>query len=156
VVKIEVNGKSIEAKKGEMLLAALRRAGIKVPTLCSMENLLPSGACRVCVVDVEGQRNLVPSCAYPVADGMKVQTHSAHEAAEIVHVPAVKRGEVLAGRVIKDLLATGRAIAADIVVIAEAGGGRHDERDRIRSPDEQRAMGGGGLAHGGAWLGSCL
>jgi NADH-quinone oxidoreductase subunit G/NADP-reducing hydrogenase subunit HndD len=77
VVKIEVNGKSIEAKKGEMLLAALRRAGIKVPTLCSMENLLPSGACRVCVVDVEGQRNLVPSCAYPVADGMKVQTHSA-------------------------------------------------------------------------------
>ena len=77
VVKIEVNGKSIEAKKGEMLLTALRRAGIKVPTLCHMENLPPSGACRVCVVDVEGQRNLVPSCVYPVADGMKVQTHSA-------------------------------------------------------------------------------
>ena len=76
-IKIEVNGKSIEAKKGEMLLTALRRAGITVPTLCHMENLLPSGACRVCVVDVEGQRNLVPSCVYPVADGMKVQTHSA-------------------------------------------------------------------------------
>jgi NADH-quinone oxidoreductase subunit G/NADP-reducing hydrogenase subunit HndD len=75
-MKIEVNGKEIEAKKGEMLLTALRRAGIKVPTLCHMENLLPSGACRVCVVDVEGQRNLVPSCVYPVADGMKVQTHS--------------------------------------------------------------------------------
>ena len=77
MVKIEVNGKSIEAKKGEMLLTALRRSGIKVPTLCNMESLLPSGACRLCVVDVEGQRNLVPSCAYPVADGMKVQTHSA-------------------------------------------------------------------------------
>jgi len=76
VIKIEVNGKSIEAKKGEMLLTALRRNGYNIPTLCYMENLFPSGACRMCVVEVEGQRTLVPSCAYPVAEGMKVQTHS--------------------------------------------------------------------------------
>jgi NADH-quinone oxidoreductase subunit G/NADP-reducing hydrogenase subunit HndD len=41
-----------------------------------MEHLFPSGACRMCVVEVEGQRNLVPSCAFPVVEGMKVQTHS--------------------------------------------------------------------------------
>jgi NADH-quinone oxidoreductase subunit G/NADP-reducing hydrogenase subunit HndD len=41
-----------------------------------MADLTPTGACRVCVVEVEGQRNLVPSCAFPAADGMKVQTHS--------------------------------------------------------------------------------
>lgn len=76
MVTIEVNKRPIKAKAGEMLLAALRRAGINVPTLCHMEGLLPSGACRLCVVDVEGQRNLVPSCAFPVFDGMKVQTHS--------------------------------------------------------------------------------
>jgi NADH-quinone oxidoreductase subunit G/NADP-reducing hydrogenase subunit HndD len=75
-VKIEVNKRTVEARSGEMLLGALRRAGVNVPTLCHMENLFPSGACRMCVVEVEGQRNLVPSCAYPVADGMKVQTHS--------------------------------------------------------------------------------
>src|SRR5512147_1788209 len=75
-MNIEVNGRVIEAKPGEMLLSAMRRAGIHVPTLCSLENLTPTGACRMCVVEVAGQRNLVPSCAFPVQDGMKVKTHS--------------------------------------------------------------------------------
>ncbi|HSB71359.1 MAG TPA: NADH-dependent [FeFe] hydrogenase, group A6 [Candidatus Methylomirabilis sp.] len=73
---IEVNGRAIEAIPGEMLLSSLRRAGIQVPTLCYLENLTPTGACRLCVVEVEGQRTLVPSCAFPVAAGMKVKTHS--------------------------------------------------------------------------------
>ncbi len=76
VITIEVNNKKIEATPGEMLLTALRRAGIKVPTLCHMEDLSPTGACRLCVVEVAGQRSLVPSCAFPVNEGMKVQTHS--------------------------------------------------------------------------------
>ncbi len=73
---IEVNGRKVEARAGEMLLKALRRQGINVPTLCNIDGLAPSGACRICVVEVEGQRSLVPSCAFPVFDGMKVQTHS--------------------------------------------------------------------------------
>jgi len=73
---IEVNGKNIEARDGETILSALKRAGITVPTLCHMEDLFPSGACRMCVVEVEGQRSLVPSCAFPVAGGMKIKTHS--------------------------------------------------------------------------------
>jgi NADH-quinone oxidoreductase subunit G/NADP-reducing hydrogenase subunit HndD len=73
---IEVNGHTVAADKGEMLLKALRRAGVKVPTLCHIDGLPASGACRMCVVEIEGQRGLVPSCAFPVADGMKVQTHS--------------------------------------------------------------------------------
>ncbi len=76
VIEIEVNNRKIEARKGEMLLGALRRNGIHVPTLCHMENLFPTGACRLCVVEVNGQRNLVPSCAFPVYEGMTVQTHS--------------------------------------------------------------------------------
>jgi NADH-quinone oxidoreductase subunit G/NADP-reducing hydrogenase subunit HndD len=76
MVTIEVNGRAVEAQPGEMLLATLRRAGIKVPTLCHIEGLPPTGACRMCVVEVEGQRGLVPSCAFPVSAGMKVQTHS--------------------------------------------------------------------------------
>jgi len=73
---IEVNGRKVEAKKGETILQALRRNNIKVPTLCYMEGLLPSGACRMCVVDVEGAPNLVPSCSFPVADGMKIKSNS--------------------------------------------------------------------------------
>jgi NADH-quinone oxidoreductase subunit G/NADP-reducing hydrogenase subunit HndD len=77
VVTIEVNGRTVDAQDGETILSAVKRAGVAIPTLCHYEGLPPSGACRMCVVDVEGQRGLVPSCAYPVAPGMKVRTHSA-------------------------------------------------------------------------------
>jgi NADH-quinone oxidoreductase subunit G/NADP-reducing hydrogenase subunit HndD len=75
-MQIQVNGRQVEANPGEMLLSALRRNGVQVPTLCHMEGRLPSGACRLCVVDVEGMSGLVPSCAFPAREGMKVQTHS--------------------------------------------------------------------------------
>jgi iron-only hydrogenase group A len=74
MITIEANGQAIEAKKGETILQALTRAGIKIPTLCYLEGLLPSGACRMCVVEVEGMPSLVPSCSYPVAEGMKIRT----------------------------------------------------------------------------------
>jgi len=76
MLQIEVNGRQVEAKPGELLLNTLKREGIHVPTLCHMEGLFPSGACRMCVVEMEGRPNLVPSCACPVSEGMKVQTHS--------------------------------------------------------------------------------
>jgi len=75
-VQIEVNGHQVDAAQGEMLLSALRRVGVEVPTLCNYEGLSPAGACRVCVVEVEGQRALVPSCAFPVSSGLKVKTQS--------------------------------------------------------------------------------
>jgi len=73
---IEANGQTIEARKGATILQTLTRAGINVPTICHMEGLLPSGTCRMCVVEVEGFGGLVPSCSYPVADGMKIRTNS--------------------------------------------------------------------------------
>ncbi|MDT8301466.1 MAG: NADH-dependent [FeFe] hydrogenase, group A6 [Sedimentisphaerales bacterium] len=77
MITIEANGRPINAKKGETLLKALQRAGVDIPTLCYMEGLTPTGACRLCVVEVEGVPGLVPSCATPVTEGMKIQTHSA-------------------------------------------------------------------------------
>jgi iron-only hydrogenase group A len=76
VIQIEVNNRTIQANEGESILSALKREGIKVPTLCHLEGLFPSGACRMCVVEVEGAPGLVPSCAFPVKAGMKVMTHS--------------------------------------------------------------------------------
>ncbi len=75
-ITIEVNGREVQARQGETILTALNREGIKVPTLCHLEGMTPTGACRICVVEVDGGRGLVPSCAYPVAEGMKIQTHS--------------------------------------------------------------------------------
>jgi len=76
MITIEVNGRPVRTESGQSLLSALRGAGIRVPTLCHLEGLPASGACRMCVVEVEGQRGLSPSCALTVAEGMKVQTHS--------------------------------------------------------------------------------
>jgi len=75
-MNITVNGKMIQAERADTILSALKRAGISVPTLCHIDGLPPSGACRMCVVEVEGMRNLVPSCAYPVEEGMSISTHS--------------------------------------------------------------------------------
>lgn len=76
MIHIEVNNRSLEAQPDETLLTCLRRHGYHVPTLCHLDGLPPSGACRLCVVEVEGVPNLVPSCAFPVRDGLRVKTHS--------------------------------------------------------------------------------
>lgn len=74
--EITVNKRVVDAKQGETILSALKRAGIKVPTLCHMDNFFPTGACRICCVEVEGMNGLIPSCSYPVQEGMKITTNS--------------------------------------------------------------------------------
>lgn len=76
MINIEVNNKKIEAKQGETILSALKRAGITVPTLCFLDGMTPTGSCRMCVVEIEGFADLIPSCAFPVSEGMKIQTDS--------------------------------------------------------------------------------
>ena len=75
-IRLKVNGRTIEAKKGETILTALNRNGMHVPTICSMKNFSPTGACRMCVVEVEGRENLVPACSFPVEESLKIMTHS--------------------------------------------------------------------------------
>jgi len=75
-VKIAINGQEISAEKGSTVLQAAKAGGINIPTLCYLANASVTGACRICVVEVEGARNLVPACAFPIAEGMKIQTHS--------------------------------------------------------------------------------
>jgi NADP-reducing hydrogenase subunit HndD len=76
MIEMKVDGRTIEAKEGETILSALKREGIHVPTLCHLEGLPPSGACRMCVVEMEGAGNFVTACSYPVSAGMKIQTRS--------------------------------------------------------------------------------
>ena len=76
LIDIEVNNKKIQAKKGETILETLNRNGIKVPTLCRMEGFSPTGACRMCVVEVEGKSGLIPSCSYSIEESLKIRTHS--------------------------------------------------------------------------------
>ncbi len=75
-VKLTIDGKEIATSHGNTILMAARRAGIEIPTLCYHPRLPASGACRVCVVEIEGRAALGASCAIPVADDMVVQTRS--------------------------------------------------------------------------------
>ena len=77
MVNITIDGQKVSVPKTATVLEACRDIGIKIPTLCYHPELRPEGACRVCVVEVEGARTLVASCVYPVNEGMVVRTNTA-------------------------------------------------------------------------------
>ena len=80
-VKLTIDNKQVEVPKGTTIYKAARKLGIDIPVLCYMElhdlgvENKPAG-CRICVVEVEGRRNLAPSCATECAEGMVVKTHT--------------------------------------------------------------------------------
>ena len=76
MVELTVDGKQVSVPEGATILNACQKLGIEVPTLCWLETLKPVNVCRVCVVEVEGARVLVPSCSRQVEPGMKVKTRS--------------------------------------------------------------------------------
>ncbi len=73
---ITLNGSRVSAREGMTILEVAREQGIDIPTLCYIEDLPPMGACRLCVVEVEGSRTLVASCHTPIVEGMVIHTHS--------------------------------------------------------------------------------
>ena len=75
-VTATIDGNTIKVPLGTTILEAAESLGIRIPTLCYHEDLCVAGVCRICVVEVEGQRNLQASCAYPIMSPIKVQTHS--------------------------------------------------------------------------------
>jgi NADH-quinone oxidoreductase subunit G/NADP-reducing hydrogenase subunit HndD len=77
MVNVTIDGRKLQVPKSATVLSAAQAAGISVPSLCYHPELRPEGACRVCVVEVEGARTLVASCVYPVNEGMVVHTNTA-------------------------------------------------------------------------------
>ena len=76
MVHLTINNIKVNAEDGMTILEAAQSIGISIPTLCHLKDLTPTGACRFCVVEVEGQRSLLPACAFPVFEGMVVDTNS--------------------------------------------------------------------------------
>jgi NADH-quinone oxidoreductase subunit G/NADP-reducing hydrogenase subunit HndD len=76
MINLTINNRKIQATPGSSILEAAQAAGEKIPTLCHIKELFPSGACRICVVEVKGKPNLTPSCAFPAEEGMEIQTRS--------------------------------------------------------------------------------
>ena len=75
-VDVTIDGKPLKVPETMTILEACRSIAIDTPTLCYLENLTPVNVCRVCVVELEGARTLVPACSRKVEDGMVVHTDS--------------------------------------------------------------------------------
>jgi formate dehydrogenase major subunit len=75
-VQFTLNGQSVEAPAGKSIFNIAKELGIAIPHLCHKEGLAPDGNCRACVVEVEGERTLAPSCCRSATPGMQVRTDS--------------------------------------------------------------------------------
>jgi len=105
-VRVTIDGREVSVPRGSTILDASRVAGVKIPTLCDHPALKPVGVCRVCLVEVDGQRKLQTACTFPVAEGMVVETD----------VPAVRE----ARRFILELLLAHHPL--DCMTCDKAGG----------------------------------
>jgi len=75
-ITVTINGSQLSGSEGMTILEVAQENGIDIPTLCNRPELTPIGACRICVVEVEGSRTLVGSCHTPITQGMVIYTHS--------------------------------------------------------------------------------
>lgn len=75
-ISLTIDGRLTEIEEGQTVLAAAREAGIVIPTLCDHKDLSPYGACRMCIVEIEGVRGFPTSCTTPAAPGMVVRTQT--------------------------------------------------------------------------------
>jgi NADP-reducing hydrogenase subunit HndD len=75
-IKINVNGRDYKVNGGQTLMQALDEVGFKIPRLCYHPKLSIEGACRVCIVEIEGMKNYAASCSFPVSEGLEVRTNT--------------------------------------------------------------------------------
>lgn len=75
-IQIKVNGEMVEGERGDTVLEVAEKNGIEIPTLCNMDQLEPTGACRMCLVELVESGELVTSCTYPARDGLEVETNN--------------------------------------------------------------------------------
>ncbi len=75
-VKLTIDGQQVQVPRGTTILAAAQTLGIQIPTLCHHPDLPPGASCRICLVELAGQKRLEPACAYPAGEGMVVFTNS--------------------------------------------------------------------------------
>src|SRR5512140_1889908 len=76
MVSLTIDGKSVQVEVGSTILEAAATVGIKIPTLCWLQKVSPTGACRICAVEIEGVDRTMTACNTPVKEGITVTTQS--------------------------------------------------------------------------------
>jgi NADH-quinone oxidoreductase subunit G len=75
MIHAKINGQAVEAPEGISILDAARQSGVRIPTLCKHDDLLPTAACGLCIVKIAGEKRMPRACATPLREGMEVTTH---------------------------------------------------------------------------------
>jgi len=75
-INVIIDGKKVKVREGSTIFEAAEACGVTIPTFCHIKGLLPTGVCRVCVVEVKGSKTLVGACHTPASEGMIVSTHT--------------------------------------------------------------------------------
>lgn len=130
-VTLTVEGKQVEVPEGTTVLEAARSAGVYIPTLCYDPDLKPYGACRLCLVEIEGMRGLPTSCTTPATDGMVVHTET----------PKVNQSRRISMELIManhhgDCLACAKNQQCELQTIARYLGIEQEHFDRMRKSRE--------------------
>jgi predicted molibdopterin-dependent oxidoreductase YjgC len=73
-LRVEIDGEQVDVEPGATVLEAARALGVEIPVLCHDDRVDPAGCCRMCLVEIEGQRRLQPACTFKAAPGMQVRT----------------------------------------------------------------------------------
>ncbi|MEW6724211.1 MAG: NADH-dependent [FeFe] hydrogenase, group A6 [Bacillota bacterium] len=125
MINLTIDGKAVSVPKGTTILEAARQMGIHIPTLCHHPDQLVKAVCRVCVVEIEGQRTFQTACSYQVAEGMVVRTAT----------PAIREArrmivELILSRHPQDCLQCARNLNCELQTMAEQMGIREVRFDR--------------------------
>jgi NADH-quinone oxidoreductase subunit G/[NiFe] hydrogenase diaphorase moiety small subunit len=75
-ITVQIDGKEVTVPFGTTILHAAKKVGIRIPTLCYHDDLCVAGVCRICVVEIEGQKHLDAACAYPIMSPISIRTHT--------------------------------------------------------------------------------
>ncbi len=128
-MNITINGKSLSVPEGSTILEAALAHNIRIPNLCRLAGVHEAGACRMCVVEVEGMRNLQASCIAKAREGMVVRTHSprVRAARKVLY-------ELLLSDHPKDCLSCGRSGACELQALGEELGVRESRLEGEMSP----------------------
>ncbi len=126
-LQLNIDGKQVAAPEGATVLEAVREAGIYVPTLCHDPELKPFGACRLCIVQIEGLRGLPTSCTTPARYGMVVRT-------ETEEIQRIRRAivEMAIANHPYDCLVCRKSRDCELLAIAGYVGARKEAVDRLR------------------------
>lgn len=144
-INITINNMQIKARKSHTILQAARLNGIYIPTFCYHPRLKVVGACRICVVEVEGSKNLVASCATPVKEGMKIWTNSERviEARRVLLELLLANHDLNCPTCRKNLTCKLQTYSKDLMIedIAYTGEKKHYDKDSssvsiVRDPDK--------------------